>query len=74
MISVMHESVINIGQISFWEHNQILLEVLGHNGDRLLMRQFIIASTEELEGNLYDYIDILISNGTENHRAKIHDI
>ncbi|WP_169091336.1 hypothetical protein [Paenibacillus sp. PL91] len=55
MFTVMHENKRNMGQISFWEHNQILVEVLRFNEDQLLMRQSSISSTEEIDEIVYEY-------------------
>lgn len=61
MFTVMHETGINIGQISLWEHYQILVEVLGINGEQLLMQHRTISSTEEIDKVVYEYFTKLKS-------------
>ena len=60
MFVVTHESNNKqIGQISFWEHNQLLLEVLDVDGNHLLMRQFTISSSDEIDIELREYFNIM---------------
>jgi hypothetical protein len=56
MFVVTHESDSEqIGQVSFWEHNQLLLEVLSRDGKQLLMRECIVSSTEEIVVEFHEY-------------------
>ncbi|TXK80687.1 hypothetical protein [Paenibacillus sp. N3.4] len=51
-----------IGQISLWEHHPILVEVLGNNGEQLLMQHRTTSSTDWLINIRSVVVGILSSN------------